>query len=461
MSSGALRAAWEAAQAPTPQSGTDLRAAWDAAQGTHANEPGPVSRGLSGLVASAAHAIMHPIDTAESIITAPIKSAYDAVVSPGVGEARPDPRLSKGGNPTGAPIDRAPYDAEHGGITPDQRRNAALQTLANVASPAAAGAVSSVLGKVLPSVLAKGAGLATAGAGEGAAYNPSDPAAGAIAGGIAAPILGAGVSAVGTVAPVVETAIQAKNATEPTESLVALNKARVDVSRPLYKDFRDLGDLGRTAKLDDLLGTANQPGLPVITRAVETVKGESPILAKLPDTDAKVLDAVYKRVGNKAWAATHGFETGEARSALLDAIDEAAQAKGGSYSDPVAASREGFQAMGGVQQGRDALTNALSPSGGGIPAALEKSPAALEQRFPNLSPEVQQKVMEGLYGQVGRKGLVSMKKIAGTPIVPVPSAALLEGTKIAGRLRPSQVNLDDLLNMLGLPAGVGVSPLNR
>lgn len=70
--------------------------------------------------------------------SAPVRSAFNATVAPSVGAARPDPRLSKGGNPSGAPIDRAPYDAEHGGITGKQRRNAVLQTGANIVAPALA-----------------------------------------------------------------------------------------------------------------------------------------------------------------------------------------------------------------------------------------------------------------------------------------------------------------------------------
>src|SRR5690348_9339042 len=66
-----------------------------------APKPGVLSRAGNMILNVAAH----PIDAAESAIVAPLKSAFTAVVAPGVGEARPDARLSKGGNSSGRPID--------------------------------------------------------------------------------------------------------------------------------------------------------------------------------------------------------------------------------------------------------------------------------------------------------------------------------------------------------------------
>lgn len=156
---------------------------------------GVVSRALS----SVGHAIMHPIDTIESAITAPAKSTFDAVVAPGVGEARHDARLSKGGNSSGRPIEIGTYDAEHGGITSRERADAAMQALASVAAPFVFRGTSGLVAKVAPK-LSHVAGGATSGAFLGAASDPTDPAAGALAGtvmGAGAPVIAKAAGAVG------------------------------------------------------------------------------------------------------------------------------------------------------------------------------------------------------------------------------------------------------------------------
>lgn len=145
-------------------------------------KPGVLSRAMDSIGGAVSHAIEHPIDTIESAVVAPIKSAFTAAVAPGVGEARPDARLSKGGNSSGRPIDTSAYDAEHGGVTNKERTAAGIQTAANIATPAAFGPLAGKIGKT--------GALAATGAVEGAAYNPDDPGAGAIAGGFLAPVVG-------------------------------------------------------------------------------------------------------------------------------------------------------------------------------------------------------------------------------------------------------------------------------
>lgn len=262
-----------------------------------------------------------------------------------------------------------------------------------------------------------------------------------------------GGAAVGKAFDLVPTAIRAKLAKEPTQNIAELGAARTAASEPLYNDFHALGDLGRTPKLDALLGTPNAngavaDGLPVVRRAIDAVKGESPVLAKLPDTDARVLGAVYQRVGDKAFRTLHGFQTDEARRALLGAIDEAAQAKGGSFADPVNAFREGSREINAVTRGRNAVENSLSTSGGSEKAALTKSPEALRQWFgnPGTNDVQRERAVEGVLGQVGRHGVVRMGRILGTPIVPRPSDALKEGNAILDRVAPTQA----LLKKLGL-----------
>jgi hypothetical protein len=146
--------------------------------------------------------VEHP----SSLITTPIRAAM-TTFSPGVGEARPDPRLSKGGNPTvpiggrfafgnqpvgyrTAPIARVAYDAEHGGVTDAQRRAAGLATLGNVALPAIATGISRPLAQSgVNRLLANSLGGTTGAAVLGAASNPDDPFAGAVAGGATGALL--------------------------------------------------------------------------------------------------------------------------------------------------------------------------------------------------------------------------------------------------------------------------------
>lgn len=147
--------------------------------GTPPDGPGVLSRTGSNIIGFIKQAATHPLDTAAGVATAPIKSLGTAF-APAIGELPHDLRLTKGGNFSGqTDKDRAtPYDAAHGGVTMGQRMAGAAQTLANVAAPGIAKTVGGL------------GGLAVAGGIGGAAYNPSDPAAGALTGAVMAPALG-------------------------------------------------------------------------------------------------------------------------------------------------------------------------------------------------------------------------------------------------------------------------------
>lgn len=155
--------------------------------------PGAIERGLDQAGQFIGEAIHDPVGTAAGLVTAPVRSAVHAVLSPTIGDPRANPNHSKGGNSAGLTASQLaqPYDAEHGGITERERAAAGLQTVANVAFPgiesvvaerATTAGASRLGGKLL--------GLAAAGAPAGAAYSPDDPMAGAIAGGLLAPVLG-------------------------------------------------------------------------------------------------------------------------------------------------------------------------------------------------------------------------------------------------------------------------------
>jgi hypothetical protein len=247
------------------------------------------------------------------------------------------------------------------------------------------------------------------------------------------------------------TAIRAKFAPDRATAINQLVKDRAADSGPLFKDFRALGDLGRTPKLDALLGDgAQQPGLPAIQRAIAAVKSDSPRLAGLPDTDAQVLDAAYKRVGNRAFAALHGFEPGEARDAFKAAIEDAAQAKGGSYENALTAYREPSQEISAINRGRKVLETATSPSGGSDKAVQEYGQPAFKDWManPNIRPEEKQRAIQGLLGQVNQRGAVKGIKVLGTPVIPWPTTALSKGSEILNQVSPTQA----LLRSLGVAA---------
>lgn len=153
--------------------------------------PGLGERVMSGIGGAVSHMVQHPIETAKSLVTAPLKSAADAFLTPEVGEQRPDPKLvaARFG---GIPKLRAPaYDAEHGAQPVGGRTSAGLQTVANVAFPGIARGVSTRLATAgLPAIVARGGGMAAGGGMAGAAYSPDDPLAGGIAGAFLAPVVG-------------------------------------------------------------------------------------------------------------------------------------------------------------------------------------------------------------------------------------------------------------------------------
>lgn len=167
---------------------------WELAQQPPKEKPGAISRAASQIGDFGRALIHEPVKTLGSFVTAPLKSAADAFLTPGVGEARPDPRLSKGGNSSGAPIPTGTYDAEHGAVTGKQRAIATGQTFANILFPAIAGKAAggfSALGAGRG--VANVGGLAAAGGVSGATYSPDDPAAGFVSGAVLTPTIAGAV----------------------------------------------------------------------------------------------------------------------------------------------------------------------------------------------------------------------------------------------------------------------------
>lgn len=191
--------------------------------------------------------------------------------------------------------------------------------------------------------------------------------------------------------------------------LIAGEEATERAAGPLYRQFQAMGELPETPALQEILE------LPIVRRAVQTVKEESPNLAKLADTDAQVLDAVYKRIGNRAFTSQFGYQAGEARQALLSAIDDAAAEKiiltgqGVLYSQPVGAFRSGSQLMEATQRGAQAFQRGGTPTGGTtMEAALEESPEALARWARTASPQERQAAISGVLAGIRQRGAVDI-----------------------------------------------------
>lgn len=240
-----------------------------------------VGQGLKQIVA-------HPIDAAENFIVAPIQSAFTAAVAPGVGEARPDARLSKGGNSSGRAIDTSPYDAEHGGVTRKERTAAGIQSLVNVAAPGAFGPLASKVGKA--------AALSLTGAAASAAYNPDDPFAAALAGGFTAPLLGktieGGTKLASTGTRVSRLTKRIAAATPVDEHALAQSKATEAATRANYGQAAAEGEAagGTSPALQSALSH------PTVKQYVEMVR-ESPRFKNADD--ATVAREAYKQISRQ------------------------------------------------------------------------------------------------------------------------------------------------------------------
>lgn len=246
-----------------------------------------------------------------------------------------------------------------------------------------AGAVSGVLPQAATGAGLSAADRALAATDESLSDRLKGTAKAGAVGAVAGPVIGKGLdylNAIGRrfMAPAIDANLTARSA------------ARTAASAPLYLKFRGQGDIGSTPALADLLD------LPIVRRSIETVKGESPILAKLPDTDARVLDAAYKRLGSRAFAATHGFEPNEARIAFKQAIDEAS---GGEFSPAVDTFREHSAQMGAVKRGAQTLVNAAR---GRTPFNQidTASPAAFRAFAEQATPAEQEAAAEGIAGRL-------------------------------------------------------------
>lgn len=257
-------------------------------------------------------------------------------------------------------------------------------------------------------------------------------------------------------------ALKSKLAQPVVENVKARFRQASEMAKPLYDKFRALGDLGDTPMLRDLVGGVDPvtgdpvEGLPVIRLVIKQVKGESPKLRKLADTDARVIDAVRKRLGKKAFQAQHGVETADAVHALDAAVADAVQGRSATLAEPVQTFAKGMQGGEAVARGAKVLKYASKPASLPTKNALKFGEAGFKEWAETAAPEQLALAREGIKGQIGASplwGRSGQLKEMGSRFL--PSVELREGARLlresGEQIIPS--TLGKYLNMrLGSPA---------
>jgi hypothetical protein len=244
--------------------------------------------------------------------------------------------------------------------------------------------------------------------------------------------------------------IAGKAMTSPKRGALLLGQkaARKAESGPAYKSFKALGDLPRTQALTEVMQT------PAVQQAFNSVLSESTALRKLSITDARVLDAVYKRIGNKTWAKSANFqELTDTRKSLLDAINDAAVQKmttqAGSnpqaiaallstpYKTPVAAYARGSGVMDATIRGAKGLRTAKQAGAASEKTVMEYGPTALAEWAKTATPEQKEAAIQGVYAQLKESPL--RQKLF------MPSKTLLAAPEVLGALGARSTRLQRAL----------------
>lgn len=448
MGTSAFDAAWdsEPPKREMPDTADHFDALWESAP----EKPGLTERVLSGVGGAIRQAVTHPIDTAESLIVAPVKSAIDAVLTPEVGESRPNAALSKGGNSSGRPIERGTYDAEHGAQPQGARKIAALQTVVNVGLPGVAGVVGKRLGST--------AAAATVGAMGGAAYSPDDPVAGALAGAIVAPLAHGVVKGAKVVG---------RGAANVGDAIADVSGRRPETTTPVTVGGKQIASIEgvqeRAAKL-------NAARLPPVPRPV-TDKPLAPV--DLGGIEAQRLARGLKTASPAAESVLRGALDPRAEGAVdrviqhgLETTGLASRESGLSVVDDLIAER----AQHGREQFQPVFAAHPEPIDNEAFADILKTPAgqqalkrgvtiAKNRRQPigNIAEEVDAPPPEG----VSPADWENVKRLAKERGIPIPTA---EGsTRIAPTLQQAhfiKLGFDDLLKSAPEPGSGGSGPNN-
>ena len=242
-------------------------------------------------------------------------------------------------------------------------------------------------------------------------------------------LVGAAIPAATEGIGLVRTAVDAARAPSFDANVVGREAARDAAATPLYDEFRSGDVLPKTPALQSLV-----EDVPIVRAAIARVKGRNSELTGLSDYDPKVLDAAYKNIGKQA--ATDQYDPSVTLHHLGDAIEEAGQAQGLSYRDPLDAFRVPSEEIDAVRRGNRAMQYSASPKGAPI-GALEDSPAAFRQwaSDPNRTSGELQGATEGILSRLqvepktARFGLGKMSMPTG------PSQALREAPGLLGLTR--------------------------
>lgn len=358
---------------------------------------------------------------------------------------------------------RKGYEAVHGA---EQSVNPWLRVPLEIGGAAVAqGAGTQVAGKLAPmasgpvqralQMAAKSPAVVAATHGAATNLADADPDRGGgsrmLGAAVTAPLGYAGAK-LGELLPVAAAAKTAPDA----DALFTAAKREAAKSKPLYQAFRKLGDLAGPQSLTDAMN------FPLVQEALGAVQKESPTLAKLVPTDARVLDAIYKKVGSAAFKQAAGITKDDARVLLKWAIEEGANAQGGSYVAPLEQFAEGMTQRSGVKLGRGAAKLAQSGTGGSDTAVEQLGPSAL-RRFaasPTTSDAATKMAQDALLSQIGRQGVFSRIPFTRVPIPMVPSRGLRITPELLQALGRDPSLVQRVLQSVGGASGASV-PVQR
>jgi len=196
-----------------------------------------------------------------------------------------------------------------------------------------------------------------------------------------------------------------------------------DASRPFYEQARALGDIApeRTARL---AGAAGDPtpfdrfvDSPIVQREIRRIK-QFPEYADLPDTDMRVLDRVYKALGDTQRELANGGRRVEARDmgSVMEEFRSALSERAPVYGRATSAYREGIEPRQAFTEGMDQFRNAAP---GGIELSLRNdSPIEATSRRLGISTAMQD-AAKGKASNVDLGDLAQFRDVAravvGTP----------------------------------------------
>lgn len=273
--------------------------------------------------------------------------------------------------------------------------------------PAAVRIPTGMAGGALATAAMPGKTIARQAAAYGAAMaaGEASPEVGLAERAIRTPVQGVLSGILGKAMDVGGTAARARFVPTAEQTLLKQRAAQVATSKPKYTAFRELGDLADNITTDEQLEkTANIISLPVVRRAIDLVRGESPRLKDLPDTDAQVLDAVYKKLGKKAFRA-EGFETGEAKRALGEVMDDLSD---GLHSQATGTFESGAKQIAATERTAGMVAAGYRPSKATLKSAQTRSMEALPEFLSKASEAEKRAAVLGTLGELRQFGLTDL-----------------------------------------------------